>query len=80
MDQDHDHILLRIITCLGRITESDFSSIEVDMPLNLDSIARISLIAEIENEFEVELDSKAVQPESFETLNTLLALVNAHRK
>ncbi len=50
------------------------------MPLNLDSIARISLIAEIENEFEVELDSKAVQPESFETLNTLLALVHAHRK
>lgn len=62
-----------------RIAGKNCLAISPDEDLNLDSINRISLIVEIENVFDVELDTEALVPEVFKTLSSLAAFVDAAR-
>ena len=64
---------------VARIKEADLSGVGPGDGLNLDSVDRIGLIAELENVFGLELPSDAIAPEVFETLATLATLVDASR-
>lgn len=79
MERHATATLERIRAAVSRVTERDLSGREADAPLELDSIARIALIAELENEFAIELDSDAVMPEAFETLVSLVSLIEAQQ-
>lgn len=62
-----------------RVASKDCQDISPDEDLNLDSINRISLIVEIENVFDIELDTEAIVPEVFQTLASLAAFVDSAR-
>jgi acyl carrier protein len=79
MERHQSQTLELIRAAVARVKESDLSATQPDDALELDSIARIALIAELENEFSIEIDSDAVQPEVFETLASLTALVEAQK-
>jgi acyl carrier protein len=79
MERHPQQTLELIRTAVGRVKEADLSQLQPLDPLNLDSIARIALIAELENEFGIEINSDDVQPEAFESLESLTALVRAQR-
>lgn len=64
---------------VARVCEEDLSGVKPDDPLHLDSVDRIGLIAELENVFEIELDSDDIVPELFDTLSSLVALVESRR-
>lgn len=64
---------------VARVCEKDLSGVKPEDPLHLDSVDRIGLIAELENVFEIELDSDDIVPELFDTLSTLLSLVESRR-
>ncbi len=79
MERHTAQTLEQVRAIVARVNESDLSKTGPSDPLDLDSIARIDLIAELENEFEIEIDAEQVQPEVFETLASLAGLVEAHR-
>lgn len=79
MERHPTQTLELIRAAVARVKEADLAAVQVDDPLELDSIARIALIAELENEFNIAIDSEAVQPEVFETLGSLCTLVEAQR-
>lgn len=79
MERHQSQTLELIRAAVARVKESDLSATQATDALELDSIARIALIAELENEFGIEIDSDAVQPEVFETLASLTALVEAQK-
>jgi acyl carrier protein len=68
--------LERLRAAVGRIKDADLSGIDPNDGLNLGSVERISLIVELENDFGVEL-GETVTPEAFESLASLLALLDA---
>lgn len=79
MERHPTETLELVRAAVARVKEADLGAVQADEPLELDSIARIALIAELENEFEIAIDSEAVQPEVFETLASLAAMVEAQR-
>lgn len=66
---------------LTKVVKKDFSQVDANESLNLDSINRISLIVELEWVYDIEIDSDGLDPEVFDTLNSLAGyiegLVNA---
>ena len=64
---------------IGRVRDADVSGFKADDELNLDSVERISLIAELENVFSIELPLDAVTPEAFGSLGSLSSLIDARR-
>lgn len=74
----HDTLELarRTVSQVARIDLSDRAPEE---PLNLDSIIRISLIAELEAVFDIELPDDAIEPEVFDSLGSIVRLVEARR-
>jgi acyl carrier protein len=65
---------------VARIKEADLAGVGAGDGLNLDSVDRIGLIAELENVFGLELPSEAIAPEVFESLATLAVMVDASRR
>ncbi|OFC71051.1 acyl carrier protein [Alteromonas confluentis] len=68
-------IITSLRATLTKVCKKDFSTIETDAPLNLDSINRISLIVELEWVHDIEIESDELDPEVFETLNALSTYV-----
>lgn len=60
---------------LTKVVKKDFSETAIDEVLNLDSINRISLIVELEWVFDIEIDSDGLDPEVFETINSLASFI-----
>lgn len=71
----HQEIIASLRETLTKVCKKDFSTIEPDAPLNLDSINRISLIVELEWVHDIEIESDELDPEVFDTLNALSAYV-----
>lgn len=79
MERPQSQTLELVRATVARVKEADLSGTLPTDRLELDSIARIALIAELENEFGIEIDSDAVQPEVFETLQSLTDLILAQK-
>lgn len=79
MERPQSQTLELVRATVARVKEADLSGTLPADRLELDSIARIALIAELENEFGIEIDSDAVQPEVFETLQSLTDLILAQK-
>lgn len=76
---DFTNDTLEQVRCaVARIKEQDLAGYGPDDNLDLDSINRISLLAELENVFEIEISE--VEPEVFESLASLSKLVEASKK
>lgn len=59
------------------IKDTDLAGVPAEQALELDSISRISLIAELENVFQIEISDTDVTPEMFDSLSTLATMVEA---
>lgn len=62
---------------ITQVTGRDMAGQALDAPLGLDSINRITLIVELEHAFQKPLDSDQVTPEAFDTLGSLVDLINS---
>lgn len=76
----HDDILAQLTTYVAdEILDGERRDLTGDTPLLewgiLDSVAMVSLLAFIEEKFNVEIPDEAVRPENFATLGRLAALV-----
>ena len=71
--------LQQVREAVGRVTGHDVSAIDATQALNLDSISRISLLVELENTFQMPMDTEETVPESFESLASLTALIDSLR-
>lgn len=79
MERYTQQTLEQVRGIVARVQERDLANVQPEDKLNLDSINRIALIAELENDFGIELSEDDVQPEVFETLDSLAALIEARR-
>lgn len=77
MERYSNKTLEMVRAAVARVKEADLGHLGADDALDLDSIGRITLIAELENEFAIEIPSEDVQPEVFETLAGLAGMVEA---
>lgn len=68
-------VLEQIRSTVAAITENDLSGHAPEQALALDSIARITLIAELENLFGLELAEDDTLPETFESLASLTTMI-----
>ena len=73
-----DEIIGKIREAVSNVTGLSLESIANDTPLGLDSINRITLITEIENEFEMIIETESLEPEIFETLESLTNFVKSN--
>ena len=62
---DADEVVAKIKQAIQKISGNDYSAHGVDAPLDLDSVVRISLIVELENAFQMELNTEAMMPEDY---------------
>ncbi|ABC32807.1 acyl carrier protein [Hahella sp. KA22] len=67
--------LERLKSVVGGVTRVDYEGVGLDEPLNLDSIQRISLIVALEGEFDIEIDSESLEPETFDTFGAMATYV-----
>ena len=58
-----DEVRFKVRAAVERVTGSPLDGLEDDEPLELDSIGRISLITELENDFDLEMDPDSIDPE-----------------
>ncbi len=72
-----DNTLEIIKEAITRVTGRDLANQELDAPLELDSINRITLIVELEHAFQKPLDSEQVTPEAFNTLASMVELIQS---
>lgn len=79
MTNYNEETLEAVRGAVARVRETDMSSVQPSDNLNLDSVDRIGLIAELENVFAIELPSEAIVPEAFESLSSLAALIASRR-
>lgn len=79
MTNYNEETLEAVRGAVARVRETDMSSVQPSDNLNLDSVDRIGLIAELENVFSIELPSEAIVPEAFESLSSLAALIASRR-
>jgi acyl carrier protein len=78
IDLDSSDNTLEIIKeAITRVTGRDLANQELDAPLELDSINRITLIVELEHAFQKPLDSEQVTPEAFNTLASMVELIQS---
>jgi acyl carrier protein len=68
-------ILERVREVVAQVKEADLTALAAEDKLELDSIKRIVLIAELENAFAIEVES--ITPDAFESLDSLARLVSA---
>lgn len=73
-------ILETIREILERISSKDHSTTNPDTSLHLDSIIRLSMIVEIENHFEIEIETSEIEPEIFDSLDSLSSFVDSFHK
>lgn len=79
MDTAREDTLEQARKAVSQVARVDLSDRAPDAPLNLDSIIRISLIAELEAVFDIELPDDAIEPEVFESLESIVRLVEERR-
>lgn len=72
-------ILDKVRKAVEAIKQVDLSTTAVDADLGLDSINRITLIAELELTLDLEIDSGTITPEVFTSLASLVAWIEALR-
>ena len=70
-----DETIGKIRESVSNVTGISQENVAKDTPLGLDSINRITLITEIENDFEIIIESESLEPEIFETLETLAIFI-----
>jgi len=70
-----EQILATLREVVGAIKGESLADFPAEQSLELDSIARITLIAELENEFDIAIDTETMEPEVFESLNSLSAFI-----
>ncbi|MBF0381720.1 MAG: acyl carrier protein [Magnetococcales bacterium] len=73
---DSTEILERVRKSVARVIERVLDDLDPEEKLELDSISRIGVITELENEFEIEFGDD-ITPECFETLATLTTYVKS---
>lgn len=74
MPNPHD-MLERIKEVVASVTQEDYSNTPADSALGLDSIRRISLIVALETDFNIEIDTEQLSPETFYSFATLTAFI-----
>ena len=72
-----DQIIATLRELVGAVKGDSLADYPADQALELDSIARITLIAELENEFDIAIDTETMEPEVFETLNSLSEFITS---
>ena len=60
---------------IGEMKGEDFTHASTASPLELDSINRITLIAEMENVFNINISDMDIDPETFESIDSLSTFV-----
>lgn len=70
-----DQIIATLRELVGAVKGDSLEDFPADQSLELDSIARITLIAELENEFDIAIDTESMEPEVFESLNSLSGFI-----
>ena len=75
MSPSRDDIVATIRQTLGKIALTDAATVSDSTLSNLDSIGRITLLVELENEFSVELTAEEYAPEIFSSLDQLTDFV-----
>ena len=75
MNTSKNEIISSLRESLNKVAKKTFDDIGVDESLNLDSINRISLIVELEWVYDVEIDSGELEPEVFDSLNSLATFI-----
>lgn len=75
--ESSNNTLETIKNSITQVTGRDMGGQALDAPLGLDSINRITLIVELEHAFQKPLDSDQVTPEAFDTLGSLVELINS---
>lgn len=61
---------------ISLVKGSDYSDFDLNAPLELDSINRISLISELENVFEKEINFEEFSPETFDNIANLTQFID----
>ena len=74
-----ENTLNAVRNTVANVIGDDLSSYSADQNLELDSINRITLIAELENEFDIVIEDGSFEPEVFNTLGTLTNFVDGMR-
>jgi acyl carrier protein len=75
MNTSKNEIISSLRETLNKVAKKNFDDIGIDESLDLDSIIRISLIVELEWVYDVEIDSGELEPEVFDSLNSLAAFI-----
>ncbi|MBV1885214.1 MAG: acyl carrier protein [Gammaproteobacteria bacterium] len=70
-------LLERLKTVVTSITQETYESVEANAQLSLDSIQRISLIVAFEEEFDIEIDSEELEPETFDSFEQMATYVQS---
>jgi acyl carrier protein len=74
----HDETIEKIRKSIINVTEASLENIANDTPLELDSMSRITLFSELENEFEIVIATENFEPEIFDTLESLEKFVKSN--
>lgn len=74
-----EETLSAVRNTVANLIGDDLSSYSLDQSLELDSINRITLIAELENEFDIVIEDGSFEPEIFNSLGSLTKFVNGIR-
>ncbi len=75
MSPSQDDIAASIRQALAKIALTEAASVNDSTLSNLDSIGRITLLVELENEFTVELTAEEYAPEIFSSIDELTDFV-----
>ena len=75
-----DEMIEKLRDAVERVKGTALDDPDVNAPLELDSINRISLITELENDFLIELDADDIDPDIFDSLSSLAALMDKIQK
>lgn len=74
------NILEMLKSTVGQIKGEDISNVETSSPLELDSINRITLIAEMENVFDISISDLELEPDTFNSIDSLNTFVSGVMK
>ncbi|MFT4939435.1 MAG: acyl carrier protein [Paraglaciecola sp.] len=75
MNTSKNKIISSLRESLNKVAKKNFDDIGIDESLDLDSINRISLIVELEWVYDLEIDSGELEPEVFDSLNSLATFI-----
>ena len=74
------NVLEMLKSTVGQIKGEDISNVETSSPLELDSINRITLIAEMENVFDISISDQDLEPDTFHSIDSLNTFVSGVMK